>query len=467
MKDDYFMEDLGMTKAEAIKEGFLTPPKPKSLKAMAHHFAAKKEQAQRQFPIHVLPPTIQEIAKHYSEYRSYPIDFILTALLTVVGSLVGNSQTIKSPNGYLNKAVIWILLVASPGINKTSPLFWVYSYLTKRQAEDYKQFKADLKAAKEQAKEDGKKSPLEDFTLSKPIISDATPEALINQLSKNEKGCTALVDEAAGLMKNFERYSKGNDKEMYLSAWSGSPIIRDTLTHGTQMVHNPFLSIIGTIQPDVVNKVLSEDGDGFFDRWLICHPDNLIKPYPNSNDVNPLVTAKYERFMKLLNELYYQEETDQLQYTPEAWQVVYKWICESTDKENNPNTSDLERGIRAKMQIYVHRFALIMQLMEYGCSGIHSDRIEVKINAANAAVAIADYFYSMAEKTRLKDANELITGYLKELYDLLPEDEEFKKVDFLARSEMLEIPERTANNILKHNIGKLWTKVKHGVYVKI
>lgn len=441
--------------------------KPNFLKSFADHFADKAEAKQRQFPIHLMPPTIQEIAKHYSEYRSYPIDFILTSFLTVVGSLVGNSQTIKSPNGYLNKAIVWALLVASPGINKTSPLFWVYSYLTSKQTEDFKRFQAENKAAKELAKEEGKKAPLEQFAFLKPIISDVTPEALINQLSKNDKGCTAVIDEYAGFIKNFGRYSKGSDKEMYLATWSGSPIIRDTLTHGTQMVANPFLSQIGTIQPQVIEKVLFEDGDGFFDRYLICYPDKLIKPYPNTNDVNPIITAKYLRFMKLLNELYYQEETDQLKYTAEAWDVVYKWICECTDKENNPNTSDLERGIRAKLQIYVHRFALIMQLMEYGCSGIHSDRVEVRLNAANAAVGIADYFYSMAEKTRLKDASDLITGILKDLYDILPEDVEFKKADFLARCEMLEILPRTAANYLKHNIGKLWAKVKHGVYVKI
>lgn len=435
---------------------------------IANHFAAQKEAKQLQFPYHLLPAPITEIIEHYNEHRGYPKDFLAASILSAIGSAVGNSQTIRSPNGYINKPVLFMLIVASPGINKTSPLLWTYQSMNKRQSDDYNRYKAEIKVAKDLAKEEGKKAPVnDDFTFLKWILSDATPEALIKQLSKNERGCTALVDEIAGFINSFGRYSKGNDKQMYLSIWQGTQIIRDTLTHGTQQVNNPFLSIIGSIQPDVLNKVFLEDGDGFFDRWLICYPDKLVKPYPNSKDVNPIIAAKYERFMGFLTDLYFQEQSNQLSYTAEAWEVVYNWICKSTDIENNPSTSDRERGIRAKMQIYVHRFALIMQLMEFGCTGIHDDRVEVRINAAKAAIAIADYFYFMAEKTRLKDASDLITGQLKELFDLLPDSEEFTKDVFNAACEMLEIPERTANNILKHNIGKLWTKVKHGTYAKI
>jgi hypothetical protein len=464
--------DLGMSHEDA-KEFYAAykiqdenTPEAKA-KKFEKHQQEKKEAKRKQFPIELMPEPIQEIAKHFAEYRGYPLDFVLTSILTAVGSSVGNSQTIKSPNGYTNKAVLWMLIVASPGINKTSPLFWAYNLLNKRQSEDTKRAKDEKKALQVLAKEDGRKIDKDEYVdVLKWIISDVTPEALVNQLSNNSKGCTGLIDEIAGLIQTFGRYNKGNDKELYLSIWQGTQIIRDTLTHGTQTAANPFLSIIGTIQPDVLSKVFVEDNDGFFDRWLICYPDRLTKPYPSSTDVNPVIAAKHERFMSLLTELYFQEEGNQLSYTAEAWQVVYKWICEGTDKENNPDTSDRERGIRAKMQIYVHRFALIMQLMEYGCAGIHDDRVEVRVKAANAAVALADYFFAMAEKARLKDASELITGQLKELYDLIPDDQEFKKVQFLEYSDFLKIPERTANSILKHNLGKLWIKVKHGVYAK-
>ena len=425
------------------------------------HFAIKAEQSKANFPIDALPEQIQEIVNHYAKYRSYPIDFFATSILTAVGSAIGNSHILRTPNGYTNKANLYVLIVAQPGINKSAPLQAAYEPIFKKQHQAYLSYKEDLKQSRE-TKETT--SPI----YLKPILSDATPEYVAGQLANNEKGCTVLVDEIAGFINSFGRYSKGADEQMYLSLWQGSPLIRDTLSRGSLEAESPFLSIIGTIQPGVLDKAFQGKTDnGFFDRWLICYPNFIKKPYPQNQNIDPIIESKFTSLIERLLGLYDLEETKALHYSNEAWEVIYKWICQSTDRENEPNVNDTERGILAKMQIYIHRFALILQMLEYGCSGNCKDRQEIGLNAASSAVKIADYFYTMAEKTRLKSPAELLTGQLKDLYDVLPNDIEFKKANYLEYCNYLAIPERTANDILKNNTGKLWEKLKHGTYLKL
>lgn len=416
------------------------------------------------FPIEKFPYDIQNIIRHYAKHRGYSLDFFAVSIISAVGTAAGNSHTVKTPNGYINKANTFIAIVAPPGVNKSAPPETAYRPLAYNQYLAYQAYKEEKKRSKENS-ENGKEKAASLFL--KQILSDITPEALIVQLAENPKGCVYLVDELAGFFSKFDRYAKGGDEEMFLSLWQGSRISRDTLSGGTLEAYSPFLSILGTIQPSVLNKSFAGKTDnGFADRWLICYPDHVQKPYPGNEDVNPVIEQQYNSIINTLASLYDCEEPQVLLYNPDAYQIVYKWICATTDIENHKNTTDAHRGILAKLQIYIHRFALIMQLMEYGCTGNKADKTEIGLNAANAAVALADYFFAMAEKTRLKAPAELLTGQLRKLYDTLPEDQEFKTSEYLTYSGFIGYEERTAKEILRHNIGKLWNKLKHGTYIK-
>jgi hypothetical protein len=432
---------------------------------MAKHFAAKKEAKKLDFPIDQFPAKMQEITKHYVKYRGYSLDFFGVSIISAIGTAVGNSHTVKTPNGYINKANTFIAIVAPPGTNKSAPPETAYRPLAYKQYLAYQAYKEEKKRNKENSEKGKEKTA---FLFLKQILSDITPEALIVQLAENPKGCVYLVDELAGFFSKFDRYAKGGDEEMFLSLWQGSRISRDTLSGGTLEAYSPFLSILGTIQPSVLHKsFVGKTDNGFADRWLICYPNHVQKPYPGNEDVNPAIEQQYNSILSTLTSLYDYEDPQALLYNPEAYQVVFKWICTTTDIENHSNTTDTHRGIFAKLQIYIHRFALIMQLMEYGCTGDKSDKKEIGLKAAIAAVALAEYFFAMAEKTRLKAPAELLTGQLKELYDTLPEDQEFKTTEYLTYCGFIGYEERTAKEVLRNNIGKLWNKLKHGTYVKI
>lgn len=461
------------------------------------------------FPIECFPKKLQEIIEHYHYYRSFPKDFFAVSVLTAAGSAFGNSHVLRTPDGYTNRGNLYVMIVAQPGINKSAPLEISYKPILQNQTKMFQQFRSQqvqAKLAKVEEKMKAKEAAaaakisakckdnaekvqnlngLENTELEivttesaesaenagvkfiKPIMQGTTTEALIDQLSYNPFGVTILYDELAGFINSLDKYRKGDDVQLYLSLFQGSHISRDTLTHGTTEIPNPFVSIIGTIQPaELENSFTGKIDNGFFDRFLICYLSNVKKPHPKRQDVDPIIESQYSYMISNLMELYNQETTV-LMYSELGYDVIFKWVCASIDKENDSLTSDTERGIRAKMIIYVHRFALILQMLTYGLSKNYSDKKEVGYDACVGATKLADYFLHMAEKTRIRNYGEVVSGQLKQVYDSIVNEDPFTTTEFLTMCLGFGIKKRNGNELLKRNIGKLWAKLKHGTYSKI
>ncbi len=446
--------------------------------AIEDHFKAKQL---ANFPLQHFPKEMQKIILHYVEFKGFPMEFFAVSILTAVGSAIGNSHVLKTFEGYINKANLYVLLVANPGLNKSAPLETAFAQLRRIQAALYEVFKKNAKRMQTDIAflkgdsrditkvlgENEENEKNEENIYIKPIMQDSTIEALIGQLANNPHGITVVVDEIAGFLNSFDRYNKGNDQQTYLSLWQGSQISRDTLLRGSIEVTNPFVAIIGTIQPSEFNKSFKDKiANGFLDRFIIVFLSDLKKPYPSSQGINPIIEREYNDFIDNLFKLYW-EDTTVLSYTPEAGAIVNEWVCRSIDVENASTTTDIERSIRAKMIIYVHRFALILQMMKYGFSLDPNDKEAIYKESAVGAILLADYFLAMAEKTRIKPISESIGGQVKQVYDMLPDDTAFTTAEFKNLCKMMDIVERTGMNYLREYIGKLWDKPKYGTYTKI
>jgi len=104
----------------------------------------------------------------------------------------------------------------------------------------------------------------------------------------------------------------------------------------------------------------------------------------------------------------------------------------------------------------------------YAC-GETADREKISIEAAESAVMIANYFFAMAERKRIKDKADLLPVKWLEIYKLLPNDKDFTKTEFFEVVKLRGVFESTAEKWMKANTGKtgkLFEKVKHGVYRK-
>lgn len=420
-------------------------------------------------PVDALPINLQKIINHYAAIKGYPVDYLFASVLTALGVAVGNSHVLHTVNGYKAKANLFVAVIGRRGFNKSEapsdafkPIQIYLKQLYTKYLNDLREYKAIPKKEREDI--------LPPF-FGKPILSDATPEAVALQLAYYLKGSIILVDELAGFIKSFDRYAKGADEQFYLNAWTGQAITKDRVTSESLYIEFPFLSILGTIQPEVADQVFFGKIDsGFFDRWLLCFPSNIKKPYPSPKHLDPEIKGQYEHIINglLKFKVGIDDQPTKLTYSPDAWTVVYNWICKNTDVENLEDTTATEGGIRAKMDIYLHRFALIIQLTMFAC-GDTNDREKISVQAAEGAVKIANYFFAMAERKRIKDKSELLPPKWLEVYKLLPNDKDFTKTEFMEVIKLRGESESTAEKWIKSHTGKsgkLFEKVKHGVYRK-
>lgn len=425
-----------------------------------------------EFPLGYFPDEVKNIVLEVCGVFNFSHEYLASAILSAAASAIGDSYCVEVKKGWTEHNSVFLAIVGRPGVNKSAPIKWALRPLQSHERKLYAQYKERIKEYQESEK-DMKNLP----PLIKTIMSDATPESVVSQLQKNERGVLLYVDELKGFFSSFQRYNKGNDEEFYLQTWSTSPAIVDRKTLPSIRVESPVLTIIGTIQPDVLNSVFSGAADnGFYDRWLICNPKTVKKEYWSDDVLRDQVSMNYENIINKLMRL--QPDRDEcdaanakrLHYSQQASRIIYAWQRKNTDEINQAET-DVIRSVRSKMEIYVHRFATITHLLGYASS--HQQAFqpysEIDEQSARRAIALADYFIVQAVEFRSGiDPMSGMPVKWKEFYDSLPgSDMPFESAYIYQHAYSHGISESSLKRWIKSNLGKTITKIKHGTYAKI
>lgn len=111
--------------------------------------------------------------------------------------------------------------------------------------------------------------------------NDATVEKISDLLTHNQVGILVFRDELIGLLSSWEREGREGDRAFYLEGWNGTGSFNtDRIGRGSQFVKNLCLSVFGGIQPDLLERYLSDianamDNDGRIQRFQV-----LVYPEP-------------------------------------------------------------------------------------------------------------------------------------------------------------------------------------------
>lgn len=423
------------------------------------------------FPLSYFPAEMQAIILEVCETNRFHKDFLSCSILTTAATAIGNTYSLKITDSWKERCNLFIAIVGTPGVNKSAPLTWALDPIEKKEREIYKKYLQYLQEFEADPENKGKTPG----GLIKTIVSDATPEAVVQQLHKNERGILIYNDELSGFINSFQRYSKGNDEQFYLSVWSGKPVVVDRKTSVSIRINHPMLNIVGTIQPSVLAKSFDgKEDNGFFDRWLICCPSDVTKEYWSDLTLEPSTKSSYDFFMnKLLNmnleyNVYGDLDSLQISYSSEAFSLLKKWQKKNTDQINNTDIDSI-KSIRAKIETYIHRFSLIKHLLEFSCSDQPYPDSFITSETIHESILLAEYFIESAILMRSTDPVEKLQGISRDMYNKIPNDTEFTTREFLYMSSSLGVTDRTAKRWLDHNChpkGKLLTKLRHGIYVK-
>lgn len=428
---------------------------------------------ENQFPIDIFPRIFKNLIIDLNKSLNFPIDYTGTSILTAVSTAVGTSVKIRVKGNWFEYASIYSCIIGNAGANKTHPINTVFAPIKEYDKSNHDSFVSKTnewvkwsKLPKEEKieMEEPKVPPL-----SKSILTNFTPEVLYKRLDENLRGCTVLSDEMATFFEGMNNYSKGDQIGIYLSFWSNQSTTIDRMGNPIPLfIQNPYLSIIGGLQPRVLAKSfpVQKINNGFFQRFLFAYPDDIFKSPINDNESNFQILKEYENFIKK-----YYDATDILEenghinskilnWTSESKAFFYNWQKENCDLVNEYSNS-IKGEIASKFDNHFVRLALLLQIME----NPESDFVELK--AAMGAEKLCSYFMNCSFKVLeaiqnpKEYLNTLVTNKQK-FYKVLKEN--FTTAEAITIGLNFDMQDRRVKEFLKDTI--LFKKIKHGFYKK-
>jgi hypothetical protein len=420
------------------------------------------------FPIDVYPKIMQEFAyESYNKFQ-FSLDYLGAGMLAAISSAIGNSLKVEVKNGWNEKANLFTVIVGRPGDSKSHALNCCFLPIHIKENQLFTEYSKLLLEYEDELKTDVK-TKLRKPLLSKYLISDFTPEALILHHSNNKRGLYIYVDELNAWIKNFNRYNSSGEAETYLSLWSGTTISIDRASGKSLRIEDPFIGVIGSTQISVL-KSFAKDGrssNGFMDRLLFVYPDTQKTLKWNINKVDERIHENYFSIISNLIETSIdQEEPVLIPIEESAKKHLFDW------QNNRPEDYlfEYERSIEIKLQQYVIRFALILQSIHHAANESNINKIEMF--AIKGGIKLFHYFYNNAIKVRQEITKKAYIDTLTVLQKTILKDlpdafttAQGLKIACKKINDKPRISQRQFKTYLTDR--KLFKKIAHGKYEKL
>ncbi|WP_300704537.1 DUF3987 domain-containing protein [Bacteroides sp.] len=440
------------------------------------------EQQEDSFPISVFPKPIREIISETKACLNYPTDYIASAICFTLSVGIGNNFVAKVKEGWDERAILYMAIIGRSGVNKSHPLSFAMQPLFELDMNSSVKYQKERKeydrllfaSRKEKGSKEEKELPVEPV-LKKFIVSDITPERLITIHQDNKRGICLYVDELMSWLKNFNRYNSGSEEQFWLSVFSGKPIILDRQGNkSSAFIKHSFISVIGTIQKGLLKELAKGERteNGFIDRILFVFPPNLKKEYWNECELSTHIAPLWESIIRKLTDIQCTTGENgelipsKLAFSTEARSLLYKWQHMNTDLCNT-ESDDILVGVYSKLDIYIIRFSLILQLARWACD--EAERMEIDQTSVEGAIAIVEYFRNSAKRvqeiTNSSASLEQLPTDKSNLYNALPM--EFTTGEGIKIAQKLNISADAFKRFLADKKGKLFENVSHGAYKKM
>lgn len=211
---------------------------------------------------------------------------------------------------------------------------------------------------------------------------------------------------------------------MYLEFFNGDAISVDRVSKAPIRVERPNVNILGGMQPKVLKDMAANnrEDDGFLARFLFVYPENLK---PNIFTGKQIDDSQYKNYNKLIQDLFSIPDKT-LKTTGSQIEIYKEW---QSEKVKECHQDDLETLIQSKLETYVWRLALILEMIEQTSKESFSD--ELSDSSLNNAILLVEYFRNNALRVynKLSSTNPLdsFSDNKQELFRELPM--EFKKGD--------------------------------------
>lgn len=272
--------------------------------------ALRKNSRPPPLDIILIPDALVRFCADIAHRMQVPLEYVMTALLPCFSAALGNRVVIyaKQFDKWVVTPNLWAIIVGEPGrlkspvVNEVAQgIRGIEKMLQKEYADQKRDFLANVKSLEkairhEEAKIKKNSGPqalqnleslrqqLERLNANPPqpkrlIVKDTTTEKLQEILAANPHGCLLLWDELATFLATLDKSGREADRGFYLESWNGlNGYAVDRMTRPSLVIDKLCVSILGTIQPEVLTKFAEQSlgkhgSDGFMSRFqLVTFP---------------------------------------------------------------------------------------------------------------------------------------------------------------------------------------------------
>lgn len=431
------------------------------------------------FPVHVFPEPFKRYIDETRRTLNYPVDYTGTALIAAVSVAIGNTAHIKLKEGYITSPILYAALVGPSGVSKTHPLKGVLEVFKesdrqeyKRYGDEMKQYKIDLAKFNKRGKKSDSDSepPQEPRSLQSTVFTQTTPEAAIKFLQGNKRGCVVHSDELVTFLKTLTAYQKSDDLSFLLSNWDGTSITQHRVDE-VRHVDDPFMSLIGGIQPRLIPTVFTPHNvdNGLLQRFLWAYPDDFTCPPITLEGIDKEVTYQLHDWFKnyrtqhplTIHPTTYGPLPEHYTLTQDALELCIS-IHNQYKERMNTYPDGLEREVLSKLDNHHLRLTLILHVMNQPHTSI------VNKQAVQAAAELVEYYEFGANKVvnLLKGRGPVLDQRKDKFYQALPPN--FTTAEAVKIGAGQSISESTVKYYLNHSnsFTSLLTKLDTGKFKK-
>jgi hypothetical protein len=376
------------------------------------------------FPIGAFPEPFAKFVTEVSEsFSNLPLEIPGVTLLSVAGSLIGQVKKIQPKKGWTESANNFFIIVAASGEGKSPAMKTVVRPVEQWEVKKLKEYNEEM-AEHQSNSESEPTTPVP--TRSRLIVIDTTPEALMKVFSENPRGLLWYSDEIGGLILNLNRYSKGDSKHILMSCYDGSPITIDRKVGGTMHIENPCLSMLGSIQPNVLSKVFKEvdSVNGLLARTTFVFASREKPIVWTERIVNK---ESIEFFTRYVKETLNDEKSEVVKLTGEGKSIFVDWVNQRSQAIHLcPN--DKQRSVQNKANSKALKLICILHHMKCFAEKKAFDSLicpEVVKNALllmDCLNAHQNEIWSLLEKPKLLHLNPFDKRVAQEVIKFSSED---------------------------------------------
>jgi hypothetical protein len=377
----------------------------------------------RPMPVEIMPPVIAQFVTEGSATLGCDPAFVALPLLSMMAAAIGNSRRIRLKPSWSEPSVLWTMIVADSGTQKTPAFDLALETVRKRQDQLMKEFaqaqseyldaqeqyEYDLKAWRKKEgpdRGDQPKAPAP-LVLQRLWCSDTSIPALVVLLREAPRGLLLAQEESKGWLSSFSQGKKGQggDVSHWLEMHGAGRLLVDRKpgVQTTIDVPRAAVSLTGGIQPAILRRCLTPQlfETGLVARLLVAMPPRQPKRW---NDVDPAPTTSQKLADVHAKLLQLQPASDSLgdpypadlTLTAEAKAVWIEYFNRHAQEQTGFGEGDLNAAW-SKLEGYAARLALVMHCIRQ-VSGESVDPMVVDVDSMTAGIKLAEWFGHETER---------------------------------------------------------------------